>query len=38
MILADGEIREYGERKQLVRNPDSIFSGLLKTGLEEEIQ
>jgi ABC-type multidrug transport system fused ATPase/permease subunit len=38
MILSDGEVREYGERKQLVRNPNSIFSGLLKTGLEEVIQ
>ncbi len=38
MILADGEIQEYGERTHLVRNPDSIFSGLLKTGLEEVIQ
>ena len=38
MILADGEVREYGERTQLVRNPDSTFSGLLKTGLEEVIQ
>ncbi len=38
MILADGEIQEYGERQQLVRNPDSIFSGLLKTGLEEVTQ
>ncbi len=38
MILADGEIQEYGKRDQLVRNPDSIFSGLLKTGLEEVIQ
>jgi ABC-type multidrug transport system fused ATPase/permease subunit len=38
MILADGELREYGEREQLVRNPDSLFSGLLKTGLEEVIQ
>lgn len=38
MILADGEIREYGERKQLVGDPGSLFSGLLKTGLEEVIQ
>ena len=38
MILADGEIEEYDERKRLVRNPDSIFSQLLKTGLEEMIQ
>ena len=35
MILANGEIREYGERNQLVQNPDSVFSQLLKTGLEE---
>jgi len=38
MILADGEIQEYGERQQLVSNPDSVFSGLLKTGLEEVTQ
>lgn len=38
MILADGEIEEYDERKRLVQNPDSIFSQLLKTGLEEMIQ
>jgi ATP-binding cassette subfamily B protein len=38
MILADGEIREYGERKHLVGDPGSLFSGLLKTGLEEVIQ
>ncbi len=38
MILADGEIQEYGERQQLVSNPDSAFSGLLKTGLEEVTQ
>jgi len=37
MILADGEIREHGERKQLARDPDSLFSRLLKTGLEEMI-
>ena len=38
MILADGEIQEHDERTRLVRNPDSIFSQLLKTGLEEMIQ
>lgn len=38
MILADGEVQEYGERQQLVGNPDSVFSGLLKTGLEEVTQ
>lgn len=35
MILEDGEIREYGDREHLVKNPDSRFSQLLKTGLEE---
>ena len=34
MILADGEIQEHGERNQLVQDPDSVFSQLLKTGLE----
>ena len=34
MILADGEIREHGERSRLVQDPDSVFSQLLKTGLE----
>jgi ABC-type multidrug transport system fused ATPase/permease subunit len=38
MILDNGEIQEYGEREQLVHNPASLFSGLLKTGLEEVIQ
>ncbi len=37
MILEDGEIREYGEREHLVRDPNSQFSQLLKTGLEEVI-
>ena len=37
MILEDGEIREHGEREQLVRDPNSRFSQLLKTGLEEVI-
>ena len=35
MVLADGEIQEHGERNQLVQDPDSVFSQLLKTGLEE---
>lgn len=38
IVLADGEIQEHGERMQLVRDPDSLFSQLLKTGLEEMIQ
>ena len=37
MILEDGEIREHGEREQLVRDSNSRFSQLLKTGLEEVI-
>ena len=35
LILADGEIQEHGDRAALVRNPNSVFSQLLKTGLEE---
>lgn len=38
MILADGEIQEHGKRDLLVRNPDSLFSQLLKTGLGEMIR
>ena len=37
MILEDGEIREHGEREHLVRDPNSRFAQLLKTGLEEVI-
>ena len=37
MILEDGEIQEHGEREYLVRDPNSRFSQLLKTGLEEVI-
>ena len=37
MILEDGEIREHGEREQLAHDPNSRFSQLLKTGLEEVI-
>ncbi|MBN1681568.1 MAG: ABC transporter ATP-binding protein [Anaerolineae bacterium] len=35
MILEDGGITEYGDRERLVSDPDSRFSGLLKTGLSE---
>ena len=38
MILQDGKIQEYGERNQLVNNPRSVFSNLLRTGMEEMIQ
>jgi ABC-type multidrug transport system fused ATPase/permease subunit len=35
LILDHGQIAEYGPRAELVGDPDSLFSGLLKTGLEE---
>jgi len=34
MILENGSIVEYGERRLLIEQPDSKFSRLLKTGLE----
>ena len=37
MILEDGEIQEHGEREHLVKDLNSRFSQLLKTGLEEVI-
>ncbi|MCZ6676364.1 MAG: ATP-binding cassette domain-containing protein, partial [Candidatus Poribacteria bacterium] len=37
MILEDGEVWEHGEREKLVKDPNSRFSQLLKTGLEEVI-
>jgi ATP-binding cassette subfamily B protein len=35
MILENGEVSEYGDRKQLAANPDSRFYQLMQTGLEE---
>ena len=35
MILGDGEVIEYGDRRKLVKDTNSRFSSLLKTGLEE---
>lgn len=35
LILEDGMIREYGHYQELVQNPNSVFAGLLQTGLEE---
>ena len=35
MILENGQIREHGAREKLANNPDSRFSQLLRTGLEE---
>jgi len=37
LILDDGHIREYGKREELARSPASIFSQLLKTGMEEAL-
>jgi len=37
MILQDGRIAEYGQRLELVADPDSLFSSLLRTGLEEAL-
>src|SRR5687767_6299613 len=35
MILENGEVREYGDRKQLATDVNSRFYQLLQTGLEE---
>ena len=35
MILDNGKVSEYGDRKQLVTNPNSRFYQLLQTGMEE---
>jgi len=35
LILRDGEIAEYGARTALVADPDSLFSSLLQTGMQE---
>ena len=35
MIVEDGRVREYGDRRALASDPSSRFSALLRTGLEE---
>jgi ATP-binding cassette subfamily B protein len=35
MILEDGKVSEYGDRRQLAADPNSRFYQLLQTGLEE---
>ena len=35
LILEDGAIQEFGARQDLLADPASRFSVLLKTGLEE---
>jgi ATP-binding cassette subfamily B protein len=37
MILEDGQVQENGRREALVSDPDSRFSQLLKTGLEQAL-
>ena len=38
MILSNGEIEEYGLRKDLISDSDSLFSQLMKTGIEEVLK
>ncbi len=38
IILDDGVVIEQGEREALERDPDSVFSRLLTTGMEEMLQ
>jgi ATP-binding cassette subfamily B protein len=35
LILEDGRVSEHGERRRLAADPNSRFSHLLQTGLEE---
>ena len=35
LILEDGQIREYGDRELLRRDPDSRFAALLRAGMEQ---
>ena len=35
LVLEGGRVREHGDREALSRDPDSVLSGLLRTGLEE---
>jgi ABC-type multidrug transport system fused ATPase/permease subunit len=37
LILDDGRIAESGRRTDLIRDPNSIFSTLLRTGLQEAL-
>lgn len=35
LILEDGKIAEFGDREELVMDPDSLFSHLLSSGMQE---
>ncbi|MEO5952519.1 MAG: ABC transporter ATP-binding protein, partial [Chloroflexia bacterium] len=37
LILEDGQIVEYGSRRQLLADPESRFSGLMRTGMMAEV-
>ena len=37
MLLEDGRVREHGPRAELVRDPDSRFSQLLRVGMEDAL-
>jgi len=37
MILEQGRCVEFGPRRELATTPDSLFAGLLRTGLEEAL-
>lgn len=37
MVLGDGRILEFGDRKALANNPDSHYARLLASGREEEL-
>ncbi|MFZ4660851.1 MAG: ABC transporter ATP-binding protein [Caldilineaceae bacterium] len=38
LILANGAVQEFGERATLAANPESVYTSLKRTGLEEVIQ
>jgi ABC-type multidrug transport system fused ATPase/permease subunit len=35
LVLQDGRVKEYGDRLELISDPESHFAQLLRTGLEE---
>ena len=38
LILEHGRVREHGERVQLETDPQSCYSQLLRTGIEETLR
>jgi ATP-binding cassette subfamily B protein len=37
VILEDGRVIEHGDRERLQADPESVFSQLLATGMEEAL-